>query len=104
VAERASLHTRWPGYISSPFLMTEFRDGADVQQIYGVHRIERPWGPPEDWVYIEDCSNMSGVYVTGDGQRGHAAYINLPAYWMDHDEIAVLIRRLLEMFGEEPLE
>jgi hypothetical protein len=96
------MHTRWPGYLAGPFLMTEFRDGADVQQIYGVRRIERPWGPPENWEYIEDCHNMGGVYVAGNSSKGHAAYINLPAFWLDHDELRVTIRRLLELFGEEP--
>jgi hypothetical protein len=101
VAEKALFHRRWPGYIAGPFLMTEFRDGADVEQIYGVHRIVQPWGPPENWEYVDDCHNMGGVYVTGDGQRGHAAYINLPAFWLDHDELRVTIRRLLELFGED---
>ena len=102
VTEKGAQHMRWPGYISSVFLMTEFREGADVQEIYGVRRIEQPWIPPDQWEYIEDCTNMGGVYVTGDDQRGHAAYINLPAYWMDHDQLKVLIRDLLELFGEEP--
>jgi hypothetical protein len=101
VVEKGSLHTRWPGYVAGPFLMTEFRDGADVRQIYGVRRIEQPWGPPEDWTYIEDCNNMGGVYVSGGDERGHAAYINLPAFWLDRDELQVTIRRLLESFGEE---
>jgi hypothetical protein len=104
VVEKGSLHTRWPGYIAGLFLMTEFRDGADVRQIYGVRRIEQPWGPPEDWTYIEDCKNMGGVYVSGGDERGHAAYINLPAFWLDRDELQVTIRRLLESFGEDQQE
>ncbi len=104
VVPKGSLHIRWPGYISSPFLMTEFRPGADVKPIYGVRRIVRPWDPPGSWTYIEDCRNMGGVYVTGDDERGHAAYINFPAYWLDRDELRSLIRNLLELFGEEPQE
>jgi hypothetical protein len=104
VAAKGTLHTRWPGYISSPFLITEFRPGSDVHPFYGVRRIVRPWDPPGSWTYIDDCVNYGGVYVDGNDQRGYAAYINLPAYWMDHDQVKIMIRRLLELFGEEPLE
>jgi hypothetical protein len=104
VAERGTHHRNWRGYIPGPFLMTEFREGADVHTFYGVHRIEQPWGPPDDWEYIEDCTNMGGVYVSGNANRGWAAYINLPAFWMDHEELEITIRRLLEMFGELPQE
>ena len=47
---------------------------------------------------------MGGVYVDGNDRRGYAAYINLPAFWLDHDELRTMIRDLLELFGEEPLE
>ncbi len=104
VLPKGSYHRNWRGYLSSPFLITELREGADVHPIYGVHRIENPWVPPEDWVYIEDCDLVAGVYVSGHGGRGHAAYITVPAFWMDHDELKDMIRSLLESFGEEPLE
>jgi hypothetical protein len=47
---------------------------------------------------------MAGVYVEGDGQRGSAAYLNLPAYWLDHGELRTMIRSILESFGEYPGE
>ena len=104
IDEKGEHHRRWKGYFTAPFLCTEFREGSDVHPFYGVRRVQNPWDPESLRVYIYDCDNMSGVYVDGDSQRGYAAYINLPAYWLNHDEVEILIRRLLELFGEYPQE
>jgi hypothetical protein len=47
-----------------------------------------------------DLNKVAGVYVEGDGTRGWAAYICLPAWWFDHDQIKAVIRGLLQEFGE----
>jgi hypothetical protein len=95
---------RWDGYFTGGFLCTEFRPGADVHPFYGVYTVENPTDSPEDWVGELDCENIGAVYVDGDENRGYAAYFNLPAWWLNHDQLKIVIRRLLEMFGEFPQE
>lgn len=104
VAAKGVHHTRWPGYVAGPFLCTEFRPGDDVHPFYGVFRNLNPWDPDSLQVTVDDCVHMGGVYVDGNSRRGYAAYINLPAFYLDHDVLRTVIRRLLLMFGEEPLE
>ena len=104
VAEPKTHHVKWKGYISGPFQFPEFRPGSDVHPLYGVRRVEYPWSPESLKVYTDDCENIGGVYVEGGSQRGHAAIINLPAFWLDHEELTIVIRRLLESFGEYPQE
>lgn len=90
----------WPGYFTDAFLAVSFRPGEDVHPFYGIRWLENPSDPDTSWIETRDCGRIAAVYVEGDSQRGWAAYVNLPAWWFDHDEIGVMIRRLLEMFGE----
>jgi hypothetical protein len=90
----------WPGYFTGAFVASQLRPGDDVHPFYGIRYITNPSDPDSEWVERVDLNKVAGVYVEGDGERGWAAYIVLPAWWFEHDEIAAVIRSLLEMFGE----
>jgi len=90
----------WPGYFTDAFVATSLRPGDDVHPFYGLRVVENPTDPDTAWVEHTDCFKIAAVYVEGDGERGWAAYINLPAWWFDHDQIKAMMVGLLEMFGE----
>jgi hypothetical protein len=90
----------WPGYFAGAFLAVEVRPGDDVHPFYGILSLENPADPDTSWIETPDCDKVAAVYVEGDGVRGGAAFICLPAWWLDHDEVADMIRRLLNIFGE----
>jgi hypothetical protein len=50
-----------------------------------------------------DCSRLVAIYVPGDGDRGHAAYIGFPPWYFDNDGVIAFFRDLLEEFGEMPI-
>jgi hypothetical protein len=90
----------WPGYFTGAFLVTLVRPGEDVHRFYGIRSLANPADPETAWVETVDCYSTPAIYVEGGSGRGYAAYINLPAWWFDRDDIKALVRGLLEMFGE----
>jgi hypothetical protein len=91
---------QWIGKMDNAFYITEVRSDIDVHKMYSMIPIDNqglPIGSPE-------CSGLNmklvGVYVPGDGERGYAAYIAIPPWFFNHDQVKVMIRNLLEMFGE----
>lgn len=89
----------WPGNVDNAFYITQVRNDITVHRLYSVIPIDgsgQPSGPP-------DCSGrLIGVWVPGDGTRGHAAYIGVPPWFFNHAEITAMIRHLLAEFGEVP--
>ena len=94
----------WPGFFEGPFLATELRPGDDVHPVYGVRHVENPGSPESTWVREAAYDHVAAVYVEGGEDRGWAALINLPAWWLDGDDLGGAIRTLLRMFGERPSE
>lgn len=90
----------WPGYFTGAFVASQLRPGEDVHPFYGIRHVVNPSAPDSEWVETVDLNKVAGVYVEGDGTRGWAAYICLPAWWFDHDQIKAVIRGLLQEFGE----
>jgi hypothetical protein len=91
--------TGWSGRIDNTFYITQLRSDIPVHGLYSVIPIDgsgNPSGSP-------DCSGrLIGVWVPGDGTRGHAAYIGIPPWFFDHDQVKTMVRRLLTEFGETP--
>ncbi len=103
----------WPGRVDNAFYITELRydDSIDVRPIYSVVPVNdkgQRIGDPECGREIMTPSGMRlqgkwiGVYVPGDSKtgRGYAAYIGIPPWFFNHDEVKTLIRNLLELFDE----
>jgi hypothetical protein len=85
----------WHGVLDNAFFVTDVRTDITVHTLYGVVPLDaggQP-GPP-------DCTRWLGVYVPGDGTRGHAAYIGIDPWVCNRDHIKTLIRQLLTLFGE----
>ena len=90
----------WKGYCAvSPFEITRLRDDISVHPMYAAATFDPATGEHDDI----DCSRLIAVYVPGDGQRGHAAYIGFPPLYFDHDRVTAVFRDLLESFGEVPV-
>jgi hypothetical protein len=90
----------WLGRMDNAFYITEVRSDVPVHKMYSVIPIDNqgdPTGPAQ-------CSgaNMKviGVYVPGDSERGYAAYIGIPPWFFDHDQVKAMIRQLLDTFNE----
>ena len=94
----------WPGFFDGAFLVSATREGDDVHPLYSTVNILNPGAPESLWVRVEDCGHIAGVFTRGDGRRGSAAYICLPAWWLDHGGAADMIRRILDLFGEPRAE
>jgi hypothetical protein len=90
----------WPGYFTGAFLATSMRPGDDVHPFCGIRFVLNPSDPDTAWVGGVDCNKIAAVYVEGGEERGWAAYISLPAWWFEREDIKATMRRLLEMFGE----
>ena len=90
----------WPGYFTGAFVATSLRPGDDVHPFYGLRLVQNPTDPDTAWVEYVDCYKVAAVYVEGSEDRGWAAYINLPAWWFERDQVKDMIRGLLELFGE----
>ncbi|MGD8628848.1 MAG: hypothetical protein PVH52_07175, partial [bacterium] len=84
------------GSFQNAFYITDLRDDINVIPLFST-----AIDTSGEWV--DSGSNYIAVYVPGDDQRGHAAYIGAPEYWFNHAKIKDLIRKLLEEFGEEPV-
>ena len=95
----------WQGLMTNTFYITETRTTTDekfpmevpVQKLYTIVPCDEsgnPVGPP-------DCAGrLIGVCVPAHGDRGFAAYIGMPPWYFDHDQVKVLIQQLLDEFGE----
>ena len=93
----------WRGEFGNAFYIRDIRTleddrPLDVQPLFGTAYRDTAG----QWVYNGD-NFLIGTYVPGDDVRGHAAYIGVPVYWFDHGKIKVLMRKLLEEFGEYPV-
>jgi hypothetical protein len=85
----------WDGVFSNGFFITEVRTDIDVHTLYGVVPLDSHGNPG-----APDCTRWLVVYVPSDGVRGHAAYIGVPPWMCDHDQVRTMIRELLSLFGE----
>lgn len=89
--------------MDNAFYITEVRDDIDVHKMFSMIPLDNsdhPTGPAQCERGGLEPMRLVGVYVAGDGTRGYAAYIGVPPWFFDHDQVKVMIRRLLEMFGE----
>jgi hypothetical protein len=91
-ADRAGIE----GVLDNAFYITDLRDDIEVIPLFST-----AIDTSGEW--FTSGSDYIAVYVPGDDQRGHAAYIGAPEYWFDHAKIKDLMRKLLAEFGEEPL-
>ncbi|HVP57521.1 MAG TPA: hypothetical protein VMU02_05450, partial [bacterium] len=92
----------YAGKMDYAFFITKVRDDIDVHKMYSVIQLDSH-GLPVGTGHCsgkEDEMKLVAVYVPGDGQRGYAAYIAIPSWFFDHDQVKVMIRKLLDMFGE----
>jgi len=94
----------WAGFFDDAFLVSATRAGDDVSPLYAVAHVVNPGAPESTWVREPDPGHYAAVFTGGDGRRGSAAYICLPAWWLDHGEAGDMIRRVLDVFGEFPAE
>jgi hypothetical protein len=90
----------FPGDFGNAPYITRLRDDIDVRPLFTGGYYDSTKGT---WANYGG-GWLLGVYVPASGSRGNAAYLNVPAYWFDHDKVKALIRHLLTEFGEEPLE
>jgi len=95
----------WGALLTSTFYITEVRTTADdkfpievpVKRIYTIV----PCDEMGNQIGAPDCEmRLIGVYVPAHGNLGHAAYIGIPPWFFDHDQVKVLIQQLLDEFGE----
>ena len=86
----------WDGTFHCGFFITDVRSDIPVQTLYGVVPLDADGDPT-----APDCTRWLVVYVPGDGERGHAAYVGVPPVLCNHDQIKAMIRHLLDLFGEE---
>jgi hypothetical protein len=87
----------WDGVFDNAFFITRVRGDIEAEKLYGVVPLDAGGEPG-----APDCTRWLGVYVPGDGTRGHAAYIGFPPWLCDHDQTKAMLRRLLGSFGEYP--
>lgn len=97
----------WDGTFYNPFYITEVRPDSGgvwpnvsmsvpVRKIYTTVPVDE-WGNQLE----PDCeARCIGVYVPAHDGRGHAAYIGIPPWFFDHDQVKALIQKLLDEFGE----
>jgi hypothetical protein len=91
-------HPDWDGTFVRAFVVTGVRSDIDVHTLYGPVPLDSG-GQPEE----PDCGRWLAVYVPGDETRGHAAYVGFPPYLCDPDQIKTMVRHLLDLFGEQPV-
>jgi hypothetical protein len=89
----------WDGEFETAFYITDIRAASDgrsplhVEPMYSTaYDTSGVTTPTEEY--------LIAVYVPGGEMRGHAAYIGFPAEWFDHDKMELMIRKLLDKFGE----
>jgi hypothetical protein len=90
----------WGGRLDNIYFITQVRTDMPVETIYGVVPLNAAGEPG-----TPDCGTATngrwvGVYVPAHDGRGHVAYLSFPPWFFDHDQFEVLIRKLLDMFGE----
>lgn len=90
-------HPDWDGTFGYAFFITGVRDDITVHKLYGTVPLDSE-GQPQD----PDCTKWLAAYVPGDETRGHAAYVGVPPWLCDHDQVKTMVRHLLDLFGEEP--
>jgi hypothetical protein len=76
--------------------ITRLWEGIEVTPLYGTALRQG-----DDWV-DSGSDRLIAVYAPAQGKRGHAAYIGVAEYWLDHAKMKTMLRRLLELFGETP--
>jgi hypothetical protein len=86
--------------MDTAFYITEVRNDIEVHKMYSMIPLDNQGQPTGPAVCSGRDMKLVGVYVPGDGERGYAAYIGRPPWFFDHDQVKVMIRKLLEMFGE----
>jgi hypothetical protein len=93
----------WLGRVDNAFYITQVRSDVPVRKLYSVIPVNSqgvPTGPGRCENEGADPAVWLGAYVPGDGTRGGAAYIGIPAWFFDHGQVKELIRKLLDEFGE----
>jgi hypothetical protein len=94
-ARTISDHPGWGEIFDRELFITQVRDDIEVHTLYGTIPLDDQ-GQPQD----PDCSKWLAVYVPGDETRGHAAYVSIPPYLCDPDQVKAMVRHLLDLFGE----
>ena len=93
----------WPGRMDNAFYITEVREDMPVHKLYSVIPIDAQGNPTGPAQCGGPNTKLVGVWVPGDSQRGHAAYIGIPPWFFNHGQVKTMIRHLLEEFGEAPV-
>lgn len=96
----------WDGVFENAFYITETRRNdarfpLDMELMYAAAYYEEGSGGSKLWRHTSG-NNVLAVYVPAHDGWGHAAYIDMPAYWFEHDKMNAMIRTLLKRFEEIP--
>ncbi len=95
----------YEGEIGGAFYITDLRSPDDedyplyVEPMFATGYYNSAQG---EWEDVSD-DEVIAVYVPAHDGYGHAAYIGLPAYYFNHDDMKRVIRKLLTRFGESPI-
>ena len=90
----------WSGRMDNAFYITEVRTDIPVRKMYSVIPIDAQGNPSGAAQCSGATMKLIGVYVPGDSERGYAAYIGIPPWFFDHDQVKTMIRQLLDIFNE----
>ncbi|MFZ1946692.1 MAG: hypothetical protein WAW06_04040 [bacterium] len=99
----------WPGKMESILYIANLRneyageEDFPVEKLYTAIPLDDQGNPTIPDCGSADCDSSRkwvGVYVPAHGGRGHAAYISIPPWYFDHDQVRVMIQALLDRFGE----
>jgi hypothetical protein len=94
----------WDGVFPNEYYIKETRRDdiqypLDMELLYGTGFYTLDGEDQKTWQHTSG-NDVIGVYVPAHDGRGHAAYISIPPYWFEHDKIKLMIRTLLDRFGE----
>jgi hypothetical protein len=86
------------GEFGNAAYITDLRTDIDVRPLFAGGLYNAGTGT---WTNYGD-KWLLGIYTPGRDGRGSVAYIGVPVYWFNHEDIKALIRHLLTEFGEQP--
>jgi len=87
------------------FYITDWRSPDDDDSLYVEPMLTTAFRD-ESGDYTQSTSEgfPIAIYVPAHDGYGHAAYIGIDSFWFDHDGLKRIIRKLLERFGETPIQ
>jgi hypothetical protein len=96
----------WDGVFENAYYIVETRRNdsrfpLDMELMYSAAYYETGTGGEKIWRHTSGNRALA-VYVPAHDGWGHAAYIDIPPYWFEHDKTNAMIRTLLKRFGEIP--